>query len=262
MGVPNPLATLKDEALKEALDREVIEPFHRTMALMYGSNVRWDRYDEANPIATVLSEEINGILVNARLVVRSYALSPELMTAFALVVRHVAEYQWIDDPVEVNGVLDRERSRVRSDFHTPLESVQRPEWVEQALEHSRDREPVLRKERLRLISELEALLTDNQSSTESMDTSVANRLEWTGSTIDFVEVFESLAGKGYFLLPDGNMAELYRRLQRTFIVNREDGIELSAVSLANRSHGKRSVVLSEKLKALPEAKKRKRKSQR
>lgn len=85
----------------------------------------------------------------------------------------------------------------------------------------------------------------------------SHRLVWGGSTISFVEIFEGLAGLGYLEIPGGNMTEFVRRLQRAIIVETEDRKgELSDKQIMNRSYGTRDHVLAEKVKALPEAKRR------
>lgn len=70
------------------------------------------------------------------------------------------------------------------------------------------------------------------------------RLQWKGSTIEFVTLFKRMLERGYFDLPstggkvgEGNTAELLRRLQRAFIVCKEGGEELAMASLAERWRG-------------------------
>lgn len=78
------------------------------------------------------------------------------------------------------------------------------------------------------------------------------RLTWNGSIQQFVELMNALTSKGYWDLPDNeNMTEMVRRLQKAFIVYREDGKEHSAESLKRRFVDRKNENLSHKYSSIP-----------
>lgn len=111
------------------------------------------------------------------------------------------------------------------------------------------------KERMALVK----FLKDDIASKQSTGSAAPNsRLEWRGSTISFIEILEGLVRKGYLEIPEGNMTELIRRVQRSIVVlKEEDGSELTTESLANRLRGTRNEALRAKMDALPEAHRKK-----
>lgn len=88
----------------------------------------------------------------------------------------------------------------------------------------------------------------------------ADRIEWQGSTIEFVTIFKKLEERRYVDLPstggkqgEGNLTEYIRRLQQLFIVRKEDGEELTTESLAQRWRGKPMAHEREQQFDIPEA---------
>lgn len=86
------------------------------------------------------------------------------------------------------------------------------------------------------------------------------RIEWEGSTIEFVTVLKMLVKGRYVDLPstggkqgEGNVAEFIRRIQQSFIVRKEDGTEFTTEGLADRWRGRRMGVDREKQFDIPEA---------
>lgn len=86
------------------------------------------------------------------------------------------------------------------------------------------------------------------------------RLKWQGSTIEFVTIFKNLIKFGYVDLPstggkegEGNIAEYLRRLQRAFVVNKDDESELNTEGLADRWRGRRMGGAREQQFDIPEA---------
>ncbi len=94
---------------------------------------------------------------------------------------------------------------------------------------------------------------------------VANgqRIEWHGSTIEFVTIVRNLAKSSYIDLPskngkgDGNETELFRRLQQVFIVRNEKGEEITPEGVKNRASGKPIGGAREKQFEFPEATRKK-----
>lgn len=71
------------------------------------------------------------------------------------------------------------------------------------------------------------------------------RLEWEGSTIEFITVLKMLVKRKYVELPstggkqgEGNVTEFLRRFQQTFIVRKDDETEFTTEGLADRWRGR------------------------
>lgn len=86
------------------------------------------------------------------------------------------------------------------------------------------------------------------------------RMEWNGSTIEFVTIFKNLLKSNYVELPssggkqgEGNVTEYIRRLQQTFIIRKEDETEFTPEGLADRWRGKPMGEEREKQFDIPEA---------
>ncbi len=86
------------------------------------------------------------------------------------------------------------------------------------------------------------------------------RIEWEGTTIEFVTVLKMLVKGRYVDLPstggkqgEGNVSEFIRRIQQSFIVRKEDGTEFTTEGLADRWRGRRMGVDREKQFDIPEA---------
>lgn len=98
-------------------------------------------------------------------------------------------------------------------------------------------------------------ITENQTIEDS------ERLEWNGSTAQFVGIIEGLSKKGYFTIPEGNNAKLIRILQKSFIVLDTNGKELTSGRLANRlNQDNHNEILKHRMDALPDPEKRSKRS--
>lgn len=71
------------------------------------------------------------------------------------------------------------------------------------------------------------------------------RLEWEGSTIEFITIMKMLVKRKYVELPstggkqgEGNVSEFIRRFQQTFIVRKDDETEFTTEGLADRWRGR------------------------
>lgn len=86
------------------------------------------------------------------------------------------------------------------------------------------------------------------------------RLEWEGSTIEFLTILKMLVKRKYVELPstggkqgEGNVTEFLRRFQQTFIVRKEDESEFTTEGLADRWRGRPMGVDREKQFDIPDA---------
>lgn len=80
---------------------------------------------------------------------------------------------------------------------------------------------------------------------QTQDIMPVDRIEWEGSTIEFITIMKMLIKRKYVELPssggkqgEGNVAEFIRRFQQTFIVRKEDETEFTTDGLADRWRGK------------------------
>lgn len=94
-----------------------------------------------------------------------------------------------------------------------------------------------------LLKILDETTVDNGPSTSERP---MERIEWQGSTIEFITIFKKLVERNYVELPstggkqgEGNVAEYIRRLQQTYIVRKDDGTEFTTEGLADRWRGRR-----------------------
>lgn len=88
----------------------------------------------------------------------------------------------------------------------------------------------------------------------------SERLEWEGSTIEFITIMKMLVKRKYVELPstggkqgEGNVSEFIRRFQQTFIVRKDDETEFTTEGLADRWRGRPMGVDREKQFDIPEA---------
>ena len=86
------------------------------------------------------------------------------------------------------------------------------------------------------------------------------RIEWEGSTIEFITILKMLMKRKYVELPstggkrgEGNVAEFIRRFQQTFIVRKDDETEFTTEGLADRWRGRPMGEDREKQFDIPEA---------
>ena len=109
-----------------------------------------------------------------------------------------------------------------------------------------------------LLDELRKRMPEKHTNNLTME-----RLEWHGSTIEFVTVVQNLVRSGYMDLPskngkgDGNETELFRRLQQVFIVRNKKGVEITPELVKNRAVGRRIGGAREKQFELPDATRKK-----
>ena len=105
----------------------------------------------------------------------------------------------------------------------------------------------------------ELLYCLDSPSNEKAQTLQERRLNWNGTTIEFIRIAQELAARNYITLPDqngkgdSNVTEYLRRLQLTFRITKDDGSEIRPERLADRWRGKKmSESMHEKFN-LPEA---------
>ena len=86
------------------------------------------------------------------------------------------------------------------------------------------------------------------------------RINWEGSTIEFITVMKMLVRCKYVELPstggkqgEGNVSEFIRRFQQTFIVRKDDDTEFTTEGLADRWRGRPMGVDRERQFDIPEA---------
>ncbi len=133
-------------------------------------------------------------------------------------------------------------------------SEQMRSWKPESMTNKAKMDAVI-KEQMALVRHLQGVVGSKQPDAQ-VDQST--RLKWHGSTIQFIEIVDGLARKGYLEIPGGNVIEYIRRLQRSIVVLKEDeSSELSSDSLVNRFRLKRDESLRAKMDALPDAKRRK-----
>lgn len=175
---------------------------------------------------------------------------------------HDAEPEWSEQVVgevvgrwKENYAIANERWGEAEDFLSGLQALvqQMQTWKPKGM-NDRVKAGAMTKEQMALVR----YMKDKVEAKKPGNTLVtAGRLEWQGNTVSFVEVFEGLKRKGYLSYPEGSLEEFVRRLQRSFIVLKQSGEELTTASLANRFNGRQNDDLYERMDALPDAKKKK-----
>jgi hypothetical protein len=107
---------------------------------------------------------------------------------------------------------------------------------------------------------LEILNTASVSTGSTSAPRPLQRIEWEGSTIEFITILKMLVKRKYVELPstggkqgEGNVSEFIRRFQQTFIVRKEDETEFTTEGLADRWRGRPMGEDREKQFDIPEA---------
>lgn len=92
---------------------------------------------------------------------------------------------------------------------------------------------------------LETLNTASDSTGSTSAPRPLQRIEWEGSTIEFITILKMLVKRKYVELPstggkqgEGNVSEFIRRFQQTFIVRKDDETEFTTEGLADRWRGR------------------------
>lgn len=246
------MTTIEDQDLRESLELGLIDQFRLMIDRMYTYDVSWDRFDPEATGSLVLRQESEVFLTEVKQFVRKYKGHSELDNALKNLVSLIDGYEFNDIPVfDSDGRLDVLNSYVRSDFSTGDEKIDAYNHLLQV----EDRETVLLIQRGRLAEDVERLMSGRGAVNHGdIRTPLAPaKVQWEGSTIEFVEIIDGLLKKGYFSMPEGNLTELVRRLLHAFEVRKSRNEVMTPEGLSNRFHGTRNEVLAAKIDALPDA---------